>query len=194
MGIRERKVGTKTLEEAMENLRLSGSHTRIPAILDLFGLVDIDEWYRLLGENWSSCDYVSLHGRALKARLGVVGPLRAMMTPEENAAYDALPNVVTIYRGCDGFRPIRGMSWSLDWDIANLFPFLQRYEAGFPMVRTATVKKNRILALKLGNGESEIITFSAKTLVVAPATDTAARADADQCKAPARKAGDDGKS
>jgi hypothetical protein len=115
----------------------------------------------LLGQHWSTCDNIREYRRDLKARMGIVGPLRAMMTHDETAAYDALPDVVSCYRGCDASITV-GASWSLDWHVANSFPFLSRYKIPSPVVVTATVKKNRILAVKLCRDEAEIITFSAK--------------------------------
>jgi hypothetical protein len=97
-----------------------------------------------------------------------VVPLRPVMTTQENAAYDALPDTVECFRGCDR-SVLTGASWSLDWEIANSFPFTNRYRAPSPVVVTARVKKDRILAIKLGREESEIITFSARRLKVKPA-------------------------
>src|ERR1700722_18306542 len=88
-------------EEALKNLEWASSYTRLPAILELFGLVDKDEWLKILGKEWPSCDNHWESQKALRAKMGIVGPLRPMMTPEENAAYDQLPNEVTIYRGGD---------------------------------------------------------------------------------------------
>jgi hypothetical protein len=90
------------------------------------------------------------------------------MSPEESAAYDALPQTVTIHRGCDA-SVLTGASWSLDWDTANSFPFLGRYKVPNPVVVEARVKKSRTLALKLGRGEAEVITFGARRTNVRPA-------------------------
>jgi hypothetical protein len=93
-----------------------------------------------------------------------------MMTPDENAAYDALPEVVTIYRGCDAnSASLPGISWSLNQDVANLHPFLTRFLAKKPTVLTACVPKHWILAVKLGRGEEEIITFAADVKMIRPA-------------------------
>ena len=97
------------------------------------------------------------------------------MTPQENETYDGLPDSVTCFRGCDQSF-LTGASWSSEWDTANSFPFTDRYRAPSPVVVTARVKKNRILAMKLDRRESEIITFSARRVKVEPA-------DADRAKA-----------
>ena len=56
-----------------------------------------------------------------------------MMNEEENAAYDKLPDSVPVCRGCDVAWK-RGLSWSLDEEIANAFPFQTRFKANDPIV------------------------------------------------------------
>jgi hypothetical protein len=90
-----------------------------------------------------------------------------MMSPEENAAYDALPDKVIVYRGC-GKTNMMGMSWSLDREIANRFPHTQRYKVCEPLLITATVPKSRVLAVKLDRAENEVLTFSAKLVFQEP--------------------------
>lgn len=125
------------------------------------------DWLRLLGEYWSSFGPVTRYAERLREILPHVGPIRTMMTAEENAAYDALPIIVTVYRGCDaGSRP--GLCWSLKREVANRFPFLALYETKKPKLITAYVRKSRILALKL-DGEEEIIAFEVQVEKVEPA-------------------------
>jgi hypothetical protein len=93
-----------------------------------------------------------------------------MMTDDENAAYDALSEVVTIYRGCDvQSASSPGICWSVNKDVANLHPFLRRFEAKKPTVLTAYVPKHWILAVKLQRQEEEIITFAADVKMIRPA-------------------------
>jgi hypothetical protein len=132
------------------------------------GPLDYEDWLTLLGDQWTRFDNVREYLPVLRKLLGTYGPVRPMMTPEENAAYDALPETVTCYRGCDS-SVLTGAFWSLDWEIANSFPFTNRYRVPSPVVVKARVKKNRILALKLDRGESGIITFSARKVKVEPA-------------------------
>jgi hypothetical protein len=81
-----------------------------------------------------------------------------MMTLDEQAAYMALPERVTIYRGCSA-RRLTGASWSLDPDVARGFPTLSGYCVSDPVLITARVHKDNILALKLDRQEQEVITF-----------------------------------
>lgn len=130
-----------------------------------------EDWLILLGDQWTRCDRgISLFQPELQKALPHRGPVRLMMTDDENAAYDALPEVVTIYRGCDAnTASLPGISWSLNKDVANLHPFLSRFQAEKPTVLTACVPKHWILAIKLGRREEEIITFAADVKMIRPA-------------------------
>lgn len=154
-----------TYEEADEKLIFEDSYSRLHAIFFMYRQMQHNEWLKLLGEYWSVCDNIATIRTALKSRIGTVGPIAEMMDNEEQAAYDALPDIVTIYRGC-GKKNIAGASWSLDRDIAARFPFLVRYKAREPLLVTAKVKKSNILAVKLDRNELEIITFSAKRVSI----------------------------
>jgi hypothetical protein len=80
------------------------------------------------------------------------------MNDEERMAFEALPEQITIYRGC-GPKNMFGFSWSLDRKIAAKFPFSSRYWTDEPKLLTATISKNRAAALKLARREQEIIVF-----------------------------------
>lgn len=155
--------------------RNTDSYTRLEAIVDLRPALANAEWLRLLGEHWSSCDNIWDYRLELKAYLGIVGPLKELMNDDESKAFEALPEVVTCYRGCSAWM-LFGASWSLDRAIANAFPYKMRYKATNPVLITASVKKHRILAVKLDRGEQELITFSARRLKVEPADEQRAKA------------------
>jgi hypothetical protein len=171
---RDDEQPTMTASEARQHInRISNSFDRMDHIIELYKFqtgvtFDVDEWERILGEKWTSCDRIRTSLANLRLCLGTRGPKRNMMTAEENAAYDALPDTVSVYRGCDK-SAMTGACWSLNRRVANRFPFLIRFRAISPVLVTARVKKNRILAVKLGRGEEEIITFSARRVNVEPA-------------------------
>ncbi len=153
-------------QEAVDRIPLYDSHFDVLEYLmeDVFPRqppgepkLRYQDWLRLLGEYWSSFGSVTCYTERLREILPTVGPVRTMMTVEENAAYDALPIMVTIYRGCDAGSKL-GPCWSLNREVANRFPFLALYEAKVPTLVTACVRKSRVLAIKL-DGEEEIIAF-----------------------------------
>jgi hypothetical protein len=132
-----------------------------------------EDWLTLVGDEWIRCDgWVSASQEELREALPHRGPVRLMMTDDENAAYDALPQVVTIYRGCDAKHASSpGICWTLNKDVANRFPFLGRFRAEKPRLLTASVPKHWILAVKLSRGEEEIITFAAEVKSILAAYD-----------------------
>lgn len=143
------------------------SYSRMDACLSLCGRMAREEWLRLIGAMWTDCDNLYIHRSALKAFLGTDGPITPMMAPRELEAYEALPDVVTLYRGA-GKRNRAGASWSLDRAIAAKFPTLNRYSVPDPTLYTATVRQRKILAVKLDREEAEVITFSARIITAEP--------------------------
>jgi hypothetical protein len=65
---------------------------------------------------------------------------------------------VTVYHGC-GVHNVDGVCWSLDRAVAERFPTLNRYRVDEPLLVTAQVDRNDVLAVKLNRYEMEIITF-----------------------------------
>jgi hypothetical protein len=141
--------------------RYANSYTRMDEILKFRSKLTRLDWLALLGEGWPCCDNLITYYELLRRILKTTGPLRAMMNLQENAAYDALPVRITIYRGC-GEANMMGMSWSLDKAVANSFPYTNRYKVPDPLLVTSTVSKRKVLAFKKGRDEDEIITFSAR--------------------------------
>jgi len=142
-----------------------------------YKILRYDDWLRLLGENWMRCRVVTPYAPTLRCVLGLKGPLRPMMDISENAIYDALPKVVTVYRGCYANIPT-GACWTLNEQLANWFAFWDRsrVETEVPVVVRARVRKSQILAIKHYRHRLEVITFSARIMSVKTADEAAARA------------------
>jgi|GEM_PF-1684089 len=170
----ERIAYLKTLdaisyEDADETLSFEDSYSRLEAMWHLYHKMQRADWLKLLGEHWAICENISALRTGLKYRMGTVGPINEMMENEEITAYDALPDCITVYRGCSKHN-IVGASWSTDKSVAQKFPFLERYRAKVPLLVTGIVKKKNVLAIKLGRNENEIISFSVKRISVEPIT------------------------
>jgi hypothetical protein len=122
-----------------------------------------DDWLTLLGENWSTCDNISewwddlLDTQFADLTESPLDFRHHMMTADEGAALKALPENVTIFRGCYADNK-RGLSWTLDKATAAKFPTLHRYrQNGQPLLIRACVARDEILALKLDRREAEVI-------------------------------------
>ena len=157
-------------QEAHDHLlRWSDSFNRLPQLIALHDQMDRVDWLRLLGENWSGCDNIGRHRLALRRLLPPNGPVLEMMDDAELAAYQLLPERLTVFRGCGEINML-GACWSLDRNVAARFPTLNRYHQAAPLLVTATVRRDRVLALKLDRDEAEIITFQARRTAIEPLT------------------------
>jgi hypothetical protein len=141
--------------------RFFDSEERLGALLSVNSEMEMGDWLNVLGEGWTGFDYITQHSLDLIDVLisqNVVYdyPITPMMSLEERRAFDALPDEITIYRGCGPGNKF-GYSWTLDRSIAERFPFYHRYMTKYPTLLTMTIKKGRVAALKLGRKEQEIV-------------------------------------
>jgi hypothetical protein len=148
-----------TFEEADKACLLANSYSRMNTILTLRRHMSAPDWWRLLGENWNICDNIAAHKHQLRPMLLKANPtnLRSMMQTHELRALAAMPDEITVYRGC--YEVNRdGLSWSLSPTIAAGFTSLNRYirknEAA--LLLTGKVSKARVV-LSLGRNEREVI-------------------------------------
>jgi hypothetical protein len=148
-------------------MRWGNHYSRLPLLLALADRMERREWLQLLGRAWSSCDNIGPHRLQLRTLLPPAGPVPELMESAEADAYLALPDRLTIYRGC-GERNLLGASWSLERETAARFPLLHRYRQARPLLVTATVRKAHVLAVKLDRQEAEIITFRARRVSIEP--------------------------
>ena len=147
-----------------ENCDCNGDSSRgLPDLLHIADEMEAKDRLLLLGELWPGFDQISVHGEHLLSMIrdSVADPetvIPEMMTVEEEAAFDALPGRITIYRGC-GLVNKSGCSWTLDRYIAAKVPFMDLYRADMPFLLTATISKHRAAALKLFRLGREVIVF-----------------------------------
>ena len=150
--------------EADDTLRYCDSYSRLPAILDCHDAgLPLHDTRVLLGEWCSLCDNIGRYKGELEDILPA-SPCPEMMTSDEETTLASLPDLITIHRGVDLSREasIRGICWSLERAQAERFPFYVRYLAELPGILTATVRRDRITALKSCRQEGEIVTFCAR--------------------------------
>lgn len=157
---------TLEIAGARAAVRQCNSYTRLPAVIDLAWKMEARDWLTLLGEEWESCDNISLYLDELLDQTPfadlVEAPLSwrdVMMTDAERAGLQALPETVTVFRGGYDHNK-RGLSWSLNKETALRFPLLHRYRSeGAPVLIRATLPREQILALKADRAEDEIIAY-----------------------------------
>lgn len=160
--------GLLDLDGGREALRLCNSFNRLPTLINIAGRMEWWGWLRLLGEEWSVCDNIGKNADRLLDETPFADLAERpqgrelLMDADEQAALAALPDEVTVFRGCYASNKW-GLSWSLDRDLAAKFPTLNRYtQDGQAFLVKARVRKADIIALKLDRGEAEIIALRPK--------------------------------
>lgn len=79
---------------------------------------------------------------------------RYLMDEFDFQAYSNLPDVVTVYRGCQKNQNENGLSWTFDKEKAQFFATRLGKQG---IVLEKTVNKNQIVAVLLGRNEQEVI-------------------------------------
>ena len=156
------------LEMGRNHLRNYSSFTRMPTLIYIADYMSVVDWLTLLGEQWECCDNISENIGDLQETpfsILVDEPLdmrKYMMTEKESTALNKLPEIVTVYRGCYENNK-RSLCWTLDQSVAEKFPSDHRYKQnGQPLLLKADIRRDLILAVKLGRSEDEIIAIHPK--------------------------------
>lgn len=136
-------------------LRYADSYSRGACLIALFRAKHPGR-ERLLGQEWTRCDYFP--PSMLRVVRALPRPALAAMTKRERVALAALPELVTVWRGCYE-NNMAGMSWSLDRAVAAKFTTLYRYyqEGKARLVLRGTIARDRIAFYKAERKESEIV-------------------------------------
>jgi hypothetical protein len=142
-------------KNAEKKLALANSYNRADRIIKVF-VVDHPERIKLLGDEWSMCDFYPDLMRVLL--LGLPCPALEAMTREEQEHLNALPETVHLWRGCYEHNR-EGFSWTEVRTIAERHPTLNRYrhDGSDPLLLHGTVSRKDILFVKLDRQEHEIV-------------------------------------
>lgn len=134
-----------------------GSHERLGELLHLLRRAGARTFWNALAEWWTLCDDTWPHRPELLRQLRRHGPGRNYLPARDRSFLDALPERVTIYRGCSRSR-VRGVSWTTDPEIAAGFARGHRaIPVPDPVVVEAEVDRARILAAFTDRQEAEVL-------------------------------------
>ncbi len=143
--------------------------TLLARVADARG-VEREAFLRVLGEVWIGGP-IGIHRAKLEPLLPD-GRCDLMMTAKERAALDALPAMVTAYRGAEAGLNEVSFSWTPDRVWATRVPFEAWFSAHRPRLVTAEIDKTAIVAVKInehgGRRPLEIITKRPRVLSVEP--------------------------
>lgn len=130
---------------------------RIEAFREIEHLLSDTAYWKLVADIWTDTENQWQNHQEWKDLLGSDRPSRNyLMDEKEFNTLLALPDVVTIYRGCQKGINEHGLSWTLDKSIAQWFS-TRLDRDGEPIVLERTVPKSDIIAVFTGRGESEVI-------------------------------------
>ena len=147
---------------ALERLQFSNAYSRLETLLVLYRHLPQRAFWRLFGGEWSRCESITRHRHVVRAlflrRLASGGfPIFEAMTVKDRRAYDALPDRMTIFRGCY-FHNRMGFSWSVVAACAAQYPFLRGFRRPTPpLLLTANVRKDRIAFVTVATGMTDIV-------------------------------------
>ncbi len=120
-------------------------------------------YFHHLGQIWMEVENVWQHRNDIPHLLSPPGrDLRKrslMMSPDDQAVLEGLPEIVTIYRGCGPMNE-QGWSWTLDEEQAEWFAQRVPGSSGDlfgGLVLIAECQRSAIIAYLSGRGEDEII-------------------------------------
>lgn len=82
---------------------------------------------------------------------------RFVMRPADRRIFDALPETVTVYRGCNSFDAIGGYSWTLSKSVAEAFAHRVSRALGEPLIATMSIPRWCLLAYFDERNEQEIV-------------------------------------
>lgn len=145
----------KRSEDVGEMLFIHINKPHRVSILDFIGgLLSDEEFGKLLREAWTDVEWPGQHGINNLIRMFDRAKPH-LMTEKERAAFDALPDTLTVYRGLQGRKAsVRGLSWTLDLETARWFA--QRWEGNRPVYR-ATIAKRHCFMFTDKRREQEIV-------------------------------------
>ncbi len=129
---------------------------RFQAGLDAREWTPEDEWYTLMGEIWTDAEGPGINKDIWEMMVFNPTHGRKTMLEEEEAYLNALPDVITAYRGSHTMAgAVKGLSWTVDKEKAVWFA--KRFQPKKSWLATIEIPKEEVLAAFTCRGESELI-------------------------------------
>jgi hypothetical protein len=156
-----RYLATEATKEEQDAYLLSfGSYQRPEALrLLMHAVLSPGHCLRLFADWFDTCDapwpWRSSFRGALRKAFDTVS-LEEVLGPEALAFYNALPDQVPIWRGCERGRE-RGLSWTTDKALAEKFAVGVRCGNARPTVVSAEIPKQHVFSVNVEREESEVV-------------------------------------
>jgi len=160
-------LSSAALIEARAQCEAAPRDRRLKLVEHLALELNRDDFYRLLGEQWSAFSHLRWHAQFLRDQLrsATEEDLLAMMTTHEAQLRDALPTHFIIYRGCF-HQNVEGLSWCIDRRVAAQYPYTPELWIEEPPLLAAAEVRRRQTVVKLRPTGLEVIAWKAKVVSV----------------------------
>jgi hypothetical protein len=150
----------KAVAAACSYSMMCDSGSRLAALVGLLQNAPAAVFWRVLLERWMHCD------NTWACMPDLLRLIRRHVVTDHPSAYladnalgflQALPPVVTVYRGCSRQR-VHGIAWTTDREVAEGFAHGHRFiPVPDPVVATGTLTRDLILAVFIDRNEKEVL-------------------------------------
>ena len=125
-----------------------------------FGLINVKTFSEMLSDTWTSSENPNSDPNVDTSELNRLFRLAKkeyLMSEEDKAYFDSLPDEITVYRGINTkYSEKRGLSWTIDKDRAIWFA-TRTGKTENSKLYTSKVKKEDIYCYLSDRGESEVV-------------------------------------
>lgn len=148
----------------VENVSVfSNSGNQLENFVEFADELEDKEYWKELASAYQLQDYSEINFELYKVLFSAKrGFKEYLMSKEDREFLIALPEILTIYRGCSGKEikhNLYGISWTLNKEIASQFADRKKILAGKSSVVERTIKKSEVIAYFNSREEEEIIYF-----------------------------------
>jgi hypothetical protein len=146
------------LDEVTDYLMFFGSFPRLEPLIRILAVMPRSRFWPTLLENYVACDH------PWRGRRSLLALMRSNAKPHpieffpasERAWFETQPKIIEVYRGCNRGFP-RGISWTIDEDIAEGFARGKRCHNADPVVMKARIHKGAVFGVLFERREHEIL-------------------------------------
>jgi hypothetical protein len=136
-----------------------GSHNRAEALLDRIQHAPPEIFWPTFIDDWAFTEVAWNYRSAFLPLMRVYKPsLRKYLPPEIREATDALPDLVTVYRGC-AREHVRGIAWTTSPKVAEFFAVTNRWAGLAPdrVIASAIIPREHVFYATDERNEAEVI-------------------------------------
>jgi hypothetical protein len=155
-----RRLAALPFTEAKEELTMFGSYERTEALVHVMlraptptdAIAVFLDWGNMCDAPWPWRSQIADILRQSCAEISLADAL----APDARGFYDSLPDLISVYRGCERCRE-RGLHWTTDKAVAEQFAKGRRCVNKEPTLAQAQIPKRHVFAVFVDRQEHEIV-------------------------------------